>query len=75
MVKKYSYQFPTNRGELVGTSKLTNEEVLKIKELLLSGTQQKQIAKMFSITNHAINRISRGKNWSWLTGFGGKEDL
>lgn len=30
---------------------------------------------MVSITNHAINRISRGKNWSWLTGFGGKEDL
>jgi hypothetical protein len=57
------------RGELNGTSKLTEKDVLEIAELLTSGSSQSEIAKMFNVTNHAIYRIHRGFNWSWLTGF------
>ncbi len=55
-----------NRGQLVGTSKLTKEDVLKIYDLLDQGVKQKQIADQFSVTIFAINRINKDKNWSWL---------
>ena len=57
-------------GSKCGTSKLTEEQVLTIKEELLQGKSQTEIAKHFGVTNHCIFRIKAGDNWSWLTGFG-----
>lgn len=65
---KYSSYKTT--GSKCGTSKLNEESVLKIKELILNGQTQTEIAKLFDVTNHAIHRIQHGYNWSWLTGFG-----
>lgn len=62
-----------NRGENNSFSLLTEQQVLEIKDLLLSGHSQKDIAAQFNVTNHAIYRIHRGFNWQWLTGFDRKE--
>lgn len=59
-------------GSLVGTSILGEEDVVQIKQLIEDGLRQTEIAKMFGVTNHAIHRIAKGHNWSWLTGIGRK---
>lgn len=64
-----------NRGEDNASSKLTEDKVLAIKELILSGKTQTEIAPIFGVTNHAIYRIQHGYNWAWLTGFGKEEEL
>ncbi len=58
-----------NRGSDNKLSKLTEEDVLKIKDLIDEGVSQTQIAKVFNVTGDAIWRISHGHNWSWLTGY------
>jgi HNH endonuclease len=60
-------------GSKANGAKLKEGDVLTIKELLDSGVSQTEVAKMFNVTNHAIFRIHRGYNWSWLTGYGRKE--
>ncbi|CAH9015325.1 putative NUMOD4 motif-containing HNH endonuclease [Vibrio phage 177E37-1] len=57
-------------GELCGTSKLKESEVLEIVDLFSNGWSQTDIASKFDVTNHCIYRIVRGKNWKWLTGIG-----
>jgi LCP family protein required for cell wall assembly len=49
-------------------TKLTPEQVLQIKELLLNGCNHKDIADMFNISRSVITRISNGKRWSNITG-------
>lgn len=60
-------------GETVGTSKLTEKEVLEIVKLLDEGVPQTAVGSIFGVSNHAIYRIAKGHNWSWLTGIGRKE--
>jgi hypothetical protein len=55
-----------NRGSSVGTSKLTENDVLVIYDMLDLGIRQKEIADQFNVTIFAINRINKDKNWSWL---------
>ena len=57
-------------GELCGTSKLKEQEVLEIVELFNNGWSQTDIASKFDVTNHCVYRIVRGDNWQWLTGIG-----
>lgn len=57
------------KGELSGTSKLTNYQVLEIKNLLDKQVSLTEIAKIHNVTIHAIFRIRHGYNWSWLTGY------
>ena len=55
-------------GEHNPSSKLTEEDVLKIIELLQ--TQQytgKQISKMFGVTDDYANAIRRKERWTYLT--------
>lgn len=59
-----------NIGQSNKLSKLSEKDVLTIKELLDLGRSQIEIARKFSVTNHAIHRIAKGKNWAWLTGYG-----
>ena len=58
------------RGERSSTAKLTEKDVLEIKDLLQEGRLlQTEIAKIYGVSNHAIFRIKAGDNWAWLTGF------
>lgn len=59
-------------GSSVGTSVLDEEQVLEIVKLLESGASQTEVAKIYGVTNHAIHRIAKGDNWSWLTKIGRK---
>lgn len=58
-----------NRGEENTLSKLSEIQVLEIKNFLEAGESQIEIAKRYNVTNHTISRIRRGYNWSWLTGY------
>lgn len=58
-----------NIGSNNRASKLTEEQVLKIKCHLEDGKSLSYIASQFAVTIHAIFRIRHGYNWSWLTGY------
>jgi DNA invertase Pin-like site-specific DNA recombinase len=55
-----------NKGEKNGRSKLTEQEVVAIKELLKLGFTQRQIAKMFGVWSSTISYINQGKIWAHL---------
>lgn len=52
----------------ISQGKLTKENVLEIKNLLLLGTQDKEIAKKFNISRTVITRIANGTRWANITG-------
>lgn len=54
----------TNSGSKHPNSKLTEEDVIEIKNLIKSGFSITDIAKQFNVTKHAISDIKRGKSWS-----------
>lgn len=60
------------RGEKHPFSKLMNEDVFQIIELvnIMSRTE---VANIYGVDNSVINSILRGKSWSWLTGIKYKE--
>lgn len=49
------------------SAKLSENEVKKIKILLRQQTPQRQIAKLFSITQGAVSFIKLGKRWANVT--------
>ena len=53
-------------GEDVATSKLTEAEVLEIREALARGEQQKAIAARYGVRDSEISRINTGRRWAWL---------
>lgn len=53
-------------GRYNQTSKLTKDEVIKIKEGLKKGTLQSQLATKFKISEMQISRIARGQSWSYI---------
>ena len=54
-----------NSGQKNGMSKLTDEDIPKIRELLASGEYtQKEIAEMFGVKKNAISEIKLCKKWS-----------
>lgn len=55
------------QGEKSGMSKLTEEQVLEIVELVRSGKMQKKIAKDYGVTQSTVSRIWLGKSWAHLT--------
>lgn len=58
------------RGEKCSKAKLTEKQVLEIKDLLAEGILfQNEIAEMYNVSPHAVFRIKAGDNWAWLTGF------
>ena len=55
------------KGEKNNKAKLTNVNVVKIKELTNTGKYlQKDIAKMFNVDRRAIANIIKGKTWKHL---------
>jgi hypothetical protein len=57
----------TARGERHKKHKLTKEQVLQILELLQNKMPHRKIAKMFSVSRSAIDHISTGLLWGWLS--------
>jgi hypothetical protein len=54
-------------GERNPYSKLSNEDVLKIKEMLSIGIPQVAIARMYNVGQSTISAIKIGQNWKFLT--------
>jgi len=57
-----TYQF----GEKIATSKLTEEDVVKIRRLLMSGVSNKEVSRLFNIDSTHVSRIKTGKCWSHI---------
>ncbi len=54
-------------GYTTGKQKLTIEDVIKIKKMLINNQiKMKDIAKLFSISFFTISNINREKAWSWV---------
>lgn len=52
------------RGERNGNAKMTSEKVRQIREaLLIEGVVQKEIAKQFGVSAHAVSKLNRNKSW------------
>jgi len=51
------------RGSEVGTSKLTEDEVVEIKERCLSGESQKDVAEDYGVAHATVNKIMVGEQW------------
>jgi predicted XRE-type DNA-binding protein len=57
----FNGRFTNIKGELVKNSKLTNDDVLKIKELIYKNElSQSKIGKMFNVKQETISKIKRG---------------
>lgn len=49
-----------------GSPKLTDEEVIIIKQLVANGASQTKVAKQFNIHRTCIGRIITGKGYKWV---------
>lgn len=55
------------RGSKQGHSKLTEEQVIEIKEYLADGRfSQREISEQYGVCKSTIGKINSGDNWSWL---------
>jgi hypothetical protein len=55
-----------NRGEKHGNSKLTEEDVFKIRKLLAQGYSSKWVSNLSPVKRQCISAIGSGKLWGWL---------
>ena len=56
---------PNTRGEAHGRAKLTSDDVLRIREAVKFKTQ-KEVGKIFGISNQHVSDIARRKKWAHL---------
>lgn len=54
------------KGENHGCAKLTNEDVIEIKKLLMDGESQRAIANTFNVSRNTITFIQKGKTWTHI---------
>lgn len=54
-------------GDKHNAAKLTNEQVLEIKDLILSGQRVDLIAEKYGMHPTTISNIKTGKRWNYLT--------
>jgi hypothetical protein len=52
------------KGSKNGTSKLTESDIPKIRQLLSMGITQRRIAEQFDVVQGIISNIKNNKNWS-----------
>lgn len=55
-----------DRGEQVGTSKLTEADVQEMKRLRASGLKHRELAQRFGVGGAQVSRILSGKRWRHL---------
>ena len=53
-----------SRGELNGSARLSEAQVLQIRQLASSGVRQRDIARRFGISQAVVGRIHKRKNWA-----------
>lgn len=63
MIKKGRHPIVGQRGEKSKCSKLTNDQVLQIKELFKTENSNKKIANLFNVHPGTIGSIKYGRNW------------
>jgi hypothetical protein len=56
----------TGRGEKGGMAKLTDRQVLEIRELRSKGETEKNVSKIFNVSRSQISRITKRENWSHI---------
>lgn len=54
------------RGEKNNLSKLTDEKVIKILEMIKNGANNQEIAKLFGVKDNTISNIRRGHTWKHI---------
>lgn len=54
------------RGERQGSAKLTESQVLEIRELLAQGMLQREIANLYGVAQPYVSEIKCRKTWGWL---------
>lgn len=59
MVSKGRDKFDINR-------KLTNEQILKIRELYFKDISQQEIARLFNVSQATVSRIGTGVSYGWI---------
>lgn len=64
MISKSRFYYP--EGELSNKSRLTNEDVIRIRQLHADGVQQRQIAKQFCVGYKAISKIVLRQRWKHI---------
>lgn len=57
----------THKGESHYLSKLTDDDVRKICEMLSSGCRAKEVADLFDTTKDVINNIKSGRSWKHIS--------
>lgn len=56
-----------DKGQRNGNAKLNSDTVLKIREAIsTSGLEQKEIAKLFNVTDQTVSKIKRRKLWNHI---------
>lgn len=55
-----------SNGEKNGSAKLSNSDVIKIKELIASGKSLPYISRLFGVSKSAISKIKTGRTWSHI---------
>lgn len=53
-------------GEQTSNNKLTESDVIEIRNLINSGKSCNSIATMYGVRCHAITDIKHGRTWGWL---------
>ena len=56
----------TNRGEENVTSKLTEFDIKRLRELKSMGVTNIEISKIFDVTQTTVGDILKGRTWGWL---------
>jgi hypothetical protein len=63
-VRKGRHRAP--RGEASGRSRLTEDQVREIRDLMSKGATQRPVARLFGVSQSAISLIYRGINWAHI---------
>ena len=68
--KQIEYMSESRKGKFIGENachvKLSEEDVIKIKELLLKGIKQREIAEKFGVKQATISSIKHNRIWSHI---------
>jgi hypothetical protein len=51
------------RGEAQGLAKLTEKQVVEIRELLARGDSQRGVARRFGVSHAVVHEIFHGRTW------------
>ena len=66
LLHAYRTGLKSNRGELGPTAKLTEMDVLDIKESLRDGVKGTVLAKKYGVGKHVIYNIKHNKTWAYI---------